>query len=95
MCGEMLRVLRDKSRFVLRIQCISGPLPHNMELRVQAGGLQGLQACFEVGSTAQIADVHGLVRRVNEKFRDFRKLPFEEIVQSVARFRGRKRRMRD
>jgi hypothetical protein len=94
-CRELLSILREKSRFVLKIQQAGGLLPHNMELRVQAGGLQGLRSHFEAGSTGQIVDVHALVRRAEEKFSGFGRLPFDEIVQSVARFRGRKRKIRD
>jgi len=93
-CGELLDILREKSRFVLKIQQAGGPLPHNMELRVQAGGLQGLRAYFADGSTGRIADVNALVQRAFSRFSDFRSLPFEEIMQSVARFSGRKRRIR-
>ena len=94
-CSELLCRLREKSRFVLKLQQAGGPLPHNMELRVQAGGLQGLRSLFEHESSGQIADVYALVRRACQKFGDFRNLPFDEIVQSVARFRGRKRKIRD
>jgi hypothetical protein len=93
-CSEMLCVLREKSRFVLRNQQAAGVLPHNGELRVQAGGLQGLRSHFEAESTATIADVYALVRSAHVKFGDFGKLPFEEIVQSIARFRGRIRKIR-
>ena len=94
-CSEILSMLREKSRFVLKIQQAGGPLPHNMELRVQAGGLQGLRSFVEAGATGRIADVHALVRRTHETYSDICSLPFETIVQSVARFRGRKRKMRD
>ncbi len=94
-CGELLRILREKSRFVLKRQETCQLLPHNMELRVQAGGLQGLRSHFEAGSTGPITDVHSLVLRAREKFSDYRKLPFDVIVRSVARFQGRKRKIRD
>lgn len=93
-CGELLRILREKSRFVLKLQETGEPLPHNMELRVQAGGLQGLSSHFEAGSTGQIADVYALVLRAYVNFGDFGRLPFDEIVKFIARFQGRKRKIR-
>ncbi|MGV6810122.1 MAG: hypothetical protein ACWA5U_09630 [bacterium] len=42
-CTRFLDTLREKSRFALKEITIDGPLPHNKELRVQAGGCQALQ----------------------------------------------------
>lgn len=41
-CAEFLEKLRKSSVFALKLRNVSGPLPHNMELRVQAGGINGL-----------------------------------------------------
>jgi hypothetical protein len=95
LCREFLSILREKSRFVLKVPATGGLLPHNMELRVQAGGLQGLQSHFNAGSLGQITDVYALVALAYKIFGDFRRLPYEGLVQSIARFRGRKRKIRD
>ncbi|MGB0845324.1 MAG: hypothetical protein ACPGSM_01320 [Thiolinea sp.] len=42
-CTLFLDTLREGSRFALRETQISGPLPHNKELKVQAGGCLALQ----------------------------------------------------
>ena len=93
-CRELLGRLRAKSRFVLKLPDTAAPLPHNMELRVQVGGLQGLRSLFEPGAGGLIEDIRSLVRQAGNTTGDFTTLPYEQVVQSVARFSVRKRKIR-
>lgn len=53
-CETLLDNLRKASRFALKSVYVDGPLPHNRELQVQAGGILGLQKrlqeCLTVAS---------------------------------------------
>ncbi|MDT8283390.1 MAG: hypothetical protein RQ982_11375 [Gammaproteobacteria bacterium] len=96
-CGELLKKLREKSVFVLKLQEIAGPLPHNMEIRVQAGGLQGLAKLVEditMGSehSSQVDDISRVLEQVTKKYGSLEDLPYSEIIQSVVQFQGRRRR---
>lgn len=42
-CQTLLELLRSNARFSLQLTQIDSPLPHAKELKVQAGGLFGLQ----------------------------------------------------
>ncbi len=96
-CRDFLEKLREKSTFVLKLHEISGPLPHNMEIRVQAGGLMGLAKL--VGERAGdplkepvIDDISRILNRANEQYGALENLPYSEIIQSVVQFQGRRRR---
>ena len=98
-CKEMLAKLRENSTFVLKLHEIKGPLPHNMEIRVQAGGMSGLAKLVsdpidKVSSTGAVIDIHQLIKRSEDKFGDLENLPFSEIIQSVVQFQGRRRKQR-
>ncbi len=97
-CGEILENLRKNSAFVLKLHDVSGPLPHNMEIRVQAGGVKGLALLVEEKTAADgqlaAADINGIVSKAVEKFGSAESLPFSEIMQSVMQFKGRRRRQR-
>lgn len=41
-CSEFLKILRKNSIFVLKLHDVDAPLPHNKEIRVQAGGITGV-----------------------------------------------------
>lgn len=98
-CSELLKKLRENSIFVLKLKAIDGPLPHNMEIRVQVGGLSGLvkqlQDESETGSTQWVTeDINALINMAVEQFGSMEKLPYSEIMQSVVQFQGRQRRQR-
>ena len=95
-CNELLQKLRKNSAFALKIRDIDNPLPHNMEIRVQVGGVTGLarliNETIEVEQLSLLDDVHGILNQVIEQFGSLDKLPYSEIIQSVVQFQGRQRR---
>lgn len=95
-CRELLKKLREKSSFVLKLREVDGPLPHNMDIRVQVGGLRGLarlQPGMQDGE-AMVEDVHGIVQAAQDAYGSIGDLPFSEIMQAVVQFEGRRRRHR-
>lgn len=99
-CTEVLEKLRKNSIFVLKLHEIKGPLPHNMEIRVQVGGLTGLARLLdpdEEGSVQQTLMTEGIdqiISRALDSYGTLDDLPFSEIIQSVVKFQGRRRRQR-
>lgn len=98
-CHELLKKLRENSIFVLKLHEIDGPLPHNMEIRVQVGGMAGLVKAVmkeKADDTAPLVtkDINGVVVKAAEEFGSLEDLPYSEIIQSVLQFQGRRRRQR-
>ena len=91
-CRQVLKSLREKSRFVLKLQEAADKLPHNMEIRVQAGGMQGIHALFHADPVDVINDIHALVQQAESEYGRLEAMPYSEIVQSVSRFQGRRSR---
>jgi hypothetical protein len=99
LCNELLKKLRKNSIFVLKLHEINGPLPHNMELRVQVGGITGLTKLLENESDVHTDqhvtdDIHGLLNKAMQKFGSLDAVPYSKIIQSVVQFQGRQRRQR-
>jgi hypothetical protein len=98
-CGKLLEKLRKKSAFVLKLHNVDGPLPHNMEIRVQAGGVIGLAKLLTSGAenpdtATPIDDINGIIDQVVKKYGSLEQLPYSKIIQSVEQFQGRRRRQR-
>ncbi len=98
-CVELLEKLRESSIFVLKLHVVDGPLPHNMEIRVQVGGVAGLVTLVseqEIPDAAQhvTKDINGVVMKAIDKFGSLENLPYSEIIKSVVQFQGRRRRQR-
>jgi hypothetical protein len=89
-CGALLDLLRQNSAFALKLTHVTPPLPHGPEMRVQCGGLQGLQ--HEVDGTQDVLDISALLAAARKKFGDLDNLPYSRIVQSVVSCEVRKKR---
>lgn len=94
-CHELLGLLRESSRFILKLQQTGNKLPHNMEIRVQAGGLSGIQALFTPQQQDMVEDIFALLEQAEIEFGSFEKLPYSRIVKSIRSYQGRKSRKRN
>lgn len=86
-CGQLAGLLREKSAFALKLVQPSRILPHAMVMKLQCGGLSGLQGVIDPDAPAP--DVHRLVRTARERFGNLSELPFSRIVQGVSAWRRR------
>jgi hypothetical protein len=96
LCSELLDVMRRKARFSLHVTHSSSPLPHAKEIRVQVGGLLGLQKQLEpeAADAGIIGDIYRLANEAILRYHSLTELPFEEIMQSIVGFKGREKRSR-
>jgi hypothetical protein len=93
-CQDLLTRMRDGARFSLQMTHIGGPLPHNKEIRVQAGGLLGLQAALhpERADDDTVTDVFGLLNEAEARYGAPDRYPLQDIVRYIAHYQGRSRR---
>ncbi len=90
-CADFLNKLRNQTHFVFKINEIDGPLPHNKEIRVQNGGLLGLQK-LQGNNSEKVDDVQAVLSLAIEKYGAINSLPFDIIMQSVMAFKARPKR---
>lgn len=93
-CQDLLTRMRDSARFVLQMTHIGGPLPHNKEIKVQAGGLLGIQALTypERAGCDEVDDVFALLNAADAQFGGAADYPYQDIVKHIARYQNRTRR---
>ena len=87
-CGMLAALLRERSRFVLRLPPEGRPLLHQQSLRLQCGGLAALQAALG----AARCDVHELVGDAQRRHGSLTELPWADLVAQVAVWAPRRRR---
>ncbi len=90
-CSHLLMLLRENAKFVLKLTALDAELPHAKEIKVQNGGLLGIQRVLrpDLGG-AHVADVASLIRLGHKTFGSLEHFPYREIVKSIANFEGRK-----
>ncbi|MGB5717314.1 MAG: hypothetical protein WBN81_09495, partial [Gammaproteobacteria bacterium] len=84
------------ARFALHLTSADGPLPHAKEIKVQTGGLLGLQGLIkpERAADANVENAIGLIDAAIEKYGRIGNLPYDIIVQAIVKFEGRRKRIR-
>ncbi len=80
-CISLRDLLRHNFTFALGKSHIEGALPHAQEMRMQCGGLRGLQ--FVLDGSDEVADVAALLARARQRFGELEDIPFSEIVRFV------------
>jgi hypothetical protein len=93
-CVALLDLLRQQARFALKVNEQQRALPHAKAMRLQIGGLRGIAVALdpEAPAPAEIADVRDLLLAAIARFGDLEHLPFPQIMQQIAAYRGRRRR---
>lgn len=90
-CSELRSLLRANSAFALKM-IEDAPIPHGKDIKVQCGGLLGIQRALGEPVVPPVADVFALVNAAQTRYLSFSQLPFGEIVQSVVAFEARRRK---
>lgn len=96
LCIALLDAMRRNARFSLHITNADAPLPHAKEIRVQIGGLLGLQKLLhpDLAQADSVHNINGLATEALDRYRRIVDLPYKLIMQTLVRFEGRGKRMR-
>ncbi len=106
-CRAYRGLLRESARFALRIDA-GGPLPFAKEIRLQCGGLIGLDDSLREdvhggaapasapasAPAAALADVDALLREALARYGGLEALPYSRIIRAVIRYEPRPRARR-
>ena len=91
-CLDALSILRDHATFALR-ELTEGKLPHGKAMRVQIGGIRGLNKLLN-GDDSQVPDVDAILQAAIQRWGSLEQLPFSEIMPSIAAYKGKTRARR-
>jgi len=95
-CKAFLDHLRKQTRFVFKIP-IEGPLPHNKEIKVQNGGMLGMQKLLSEGDNDAdqvVEDIAGLMLKSIERYGNIEAVPYNQIMPSVTGYKTRPKRQK-
>ena len=91
-CIDLLELLRSHARFALKTVASQAALPHAKAMRVQVGGLRGIQAALTPDAEVpkQIKDIDAVIDAAVAEFGSLGALPYQTIVQQITAYRGRR-----
>lgn len=92
-CTLFLTTLRESSRFALKETVIDGPLPHNKELKVQAGGCRALQSVLfpERDGQETVDDIDELVNTGLGRYGAVATFPYGDLVRGILNYESRRK----
>ncbi len=98
-CTRVLDAMRNNARFSLKVVTVNGPMPHNKELQVQAGGMIALQNLM-TSLNKKLPDlelktavnIHQTMETALEKYGDTDNLPYGELVKGIVKYQSRPKR---
>lgn len=101
-CTSVLDSMRNSARFSLKVITIDGPMPHNKELQVQAGGMLALQSLLsDTESKAEtstetrveiVTNIHKTLQTALSQYTSIEQLPYGEIVKCIVKYVSRPKR---
>ena len=87
-CIELYSHLRRSFSFALGILRVDTPLPHAQEMRVQCGGLKGLQ--HTLNGDTEVEYVDELLGNALRQWGEIEDLPYSDVVHAAATaYKGR------
>lgn len=91
-CSLLHGLLRAKSVFALKQPDTSAAMPHALAMKLECGGLQGMQHALSIqGTIPDIQQLHSVARG---RYPNLGELPFEQIVGNIVHWQGRRRAKR-
>ncbi len=83
-CVTLLRLLREVSRFALKVTDTARELPFGKEMKIVYGGLAGLQALLHEAHPGKIDNIYALMREAKLRYGTLEELPCHEMVRYIA-----------
>ena len=93
-CNHLLTELREKARFALRRRKASQTLAHADEIKIQNGGMLGLQLQVDQNEAPTVKDIDSLIHRAESQFDGINGFPYSQLMQGIIAYRARSHRHR-
>lgn len=90
-CLTLHGLLHQNASFVLKLTRPGEPLAHAKEIKVQCGGLLGVQRLFDQGASL-VENIHALALEVQRCFGSMQDVPYQGVVKEIGAYEGRRRR---
>ena len=91
-CSTLISQLRNKAKFVFQRIEESQVLGHTEEIKIQNGGLLGLQSLLGSDSDKSVEDIDNLINSALVKFTSSDQLPYSQLMQSISNYQLRNKR---
>ena len=92
-CKQLLTHLHNNSRFTLQRLEVN-ELGHAQEIKIQNGGLLGLQSQLVSEEKDKVEDINAIITEAEKLFQSLDDFPYSKIMQVISAYRIRPKRGR-
>jgi len=92
-CSQLISHLHNNARFALQRLDVN-ELGHAQEIKIQNGGLLGLQSQFISEENEKVGDIDALITDAEKVFKTIEDFPYSKIMQVISAYRIRPKRVR-
>ena len=93
-CEGLYDAMLENGRFALKINNPDAPLPHGKRIKVECGGLLGLQTLVhpEREGSERVDDVYAVVQKAVADHGSLEGIPYQRLMPAISHFQARPRR---
>lgn len=92
-CNQLITHLHSNARFALQRLDVDN-LAHAQEIKIQNGGLLGLQSQLNIEAKDSVADIDAIIVSAEKKYRSIENFPYSNIMQVISAYSIRPKRVR-
>ena len=92
-CNKLIALLHSNARFALQRLDVD-KLGHAQEIKIQNGGLLGLQIQLDTEAKNRVADIDGIIISAEKEYSSIENFPYSNIMQIISAYSIRPKRER-
>lgn len=92
-CDKLIALLHSNARFTLQRLDVE-QLGHAQEIKIQNGGLLGLQSQLNIEAENSVADIDAMIVRAEKEYSSIENFPYSNIMQVISAYSIRPKRAR-
>lgn len=90
-CAELFEAFKEAALPVFEVPDDLEQMPHSVPVKIQFGGLLGLQGALNPGDGGAIADIHALVGGALRYYGDIDSIPCADFTQIMTSYQVKRR----
>ena len=92
LCVDLKKELRRSAAFALKLTHPNDPVPHTKELKLQCGGLLGVERLLTPDAAGPVANIIDVLNAATRQYGSLANFPYQEIVHAIHGYEPRPRR---
>lgn len=90
-CNQLLHYLYQNAQFALKLSHLGHQLAHAKAMKLQCGGLTGLQAVLQspLSDHPQVENIDALITQALKVFDKLEQLPYQKIIKFINHYQVR------